>query len=183
LKQSSPVDATCHDFLAVDHEELGFLINRDQFFASVYLETVDPFPESQAPPEFYAGTMVFRQDTLLVYTLDDKLGNLFGTCPQKGLKIALITDTTTFSEEHRRRFLDMVEKAAPDASREMIAFRIGSQAEIKGVPLHHIRLIPGALRMFLRKKGVLGCRFSETGNMSFLVDIETITYESIGNDE
>lgn len=179
MHRDRPTDSAFHDFLAVEHRDIGFLINRDQFFASVYLEEIDPLPEPETVPAYCAGTMIFRQETLLLFTLDKKLGDLFDNQVEDGLSIALIADVGAFSEEHRQNFLDMVEEAAPEASKEMIAFRIGSQAEIKSIPLHHIRMIPETLRAFLRDRGILGCRFSGNRDIYFLVDIETITFGGI----
>lgn len=179
MHRGSSGNIPAHDFLAVEHNDIGFLINRDQFFASMYLEKMDAFPGAEGPPDYCIGTMVFRQETLLVYNLDTRLGDLFSTGEQEGLKIALISDINVFSAKNRQKFLKTVGKAAPDASREMIAFRIGSLAEIKSIPLPQVRLVPGRLRAFLGDRGILGCRFSGAKDIYFMVDIETITFGGI----
>lgn len=163
-----------HDFLSVEHETVGFLINRDQFFASVYLESVDPLPPGQPVPAFCSGTMLFRQETLLVYELDRELEGLFKAGEREGLKIALIADIRGFRETARRRLEGLIEEAAPAASRSTVAFRIGSQAEIRKVPLSHIRLVPRILRPYLRGYGLYGCRFEGDLDIYFYIDIEEI---------
>jgi hypothetical protein len=168
--------ALSHEFLFVRHRRIGFLINRDHFFASVYLQQIGPLPESIGASAFWAGTMDFRQETLLVYRLDKRLGDLFGDVPQDGLKIALIVDTQVFSPENRRTFQTATESVVPAVSRNMIAFRIGSQAEIRHLSLRDIRLIPMSLRAVLNRRGILGCRFPDNDSVFFFVDIETIFF-------
>jgi len=168
-----------HDFLSVQHENIGFLINQDPFFASVYLEQVGSLPTCTTGFSHCGGTMVFRQETLLVYELDECLGGLFRDRPKQGPKIALIADIEVFGQENQSAFQRVAEAVSRNVCNHMIAFRIGSQAEICKVPLYRIRLLPRRLRDSLRQRGILGCYFPEAGGASFMVDIETILFEDL----
>lgn len=168
-----------HDFLSVQHENIGFLINQDPFFASVYLENVGGIPQSAAVFSHCGGTMNFRRETLLVYELDECLGALFRDNPKKGLKIALIADIHVFNRRNQALFQRIAEAVAPDICQHMLAFRIGSQAEVSRLPLHRIRMLPARLRNSLQQRGVLGCYFPDAAGASFMVDIETILFEDL----
>ena len=168
------------DFLLVEHEQVGFLINRDQFFASVYLEEIEPFSGDGLCPEYCAGTMVFRNEKIAVFELDNKLRDLFDAEPRKGLKIALISDLSGFGADTGKIFREMIGNADPEASLDLIAFRIGSQAGIRRIDLEEIKLIPGRMRRNMTEKGILGCRFEGLLDIYFFIDIETV---SLGVDE
>jgi hypothetical protein len=165
-----------HDFLCIRHPRIGFLINRDQFFASVYLQQIDPLSAQVGQSAYWGGTMDFRQESLLVYRLDERLGDLFGDEPHDGLKIALIADTRVFHPENRQAFEAVAEAVVPMVSRDMVAFRIGSQAEIRHIPLPEIRRIPPSLRDALFRQGILGCSFPDRNEAFFFIDIETILF-------
>ena len=165
-----------HDFLSVEHRQVGFLINRDQFFASVYLEDYESYSGKELCPEFCAGTMNFRNEKILVYELDKKLGSLFRDEPREGLKIALISELSQFSEKTVERIKTLIGHTDPDASSDYIAFRIGSQAEIKTIPLNEIKLVPNRLRSRLNEHGILGCRFSGELEIYFFIDIDTVSF-------
>lgn len=165
-----------HDFLSVEHEHAGFLINRDQFFASVYLDQCTPYSGGEICPEYFAGTMVFRNEKIIVYEMDKKLGDLFQVPPQPGLKIALISEVSNFNKNTVKRFNELIKSTEPDASTDYIAFRIGSQAEIKKINFDEIKMIPQLLRPRLTKRGILGCRFTNKKGIYFFVDIESISF-------
>lgn len=168
-----------HDFLSVQHEHIGFLINQDPFFASVYLENVGSLPSSATAFSHCGGTMVFRQETLLVYELDECLGALFRDPPKQGLKIALIADIQVFEQQNRNIFQQVAGAVGPGICDHMIALRICSQAEVCSLPLNRIRMLPGRMKSSLYQRGILGCYFPDARGASFMVDIETILFEDL----
>lgn len=131
-----------HDFLAVQQEPVGFLMNRNAFFASVYLAEEEPLIKGSGGFDHCRGTIRFRRERLLIYRLDERLAELFSIGTSQGSRIALIADTRQFSTENRDAFQRLVRKIDTDICEDMMAFRIGSQAEIQSIPLHWIRLIP-----------------------------------------
>ncbi len=165
-----------HDFLSVEHENVGFLINRDQFFASVYLDNIVPYQGNEICPEYCAGTMMFRHEKLVVYELDTLLGELFQAEPQEGLKIALVSDVSMFNKITGNKIRTVIANTDPEASTDYLAFRIGSQSEIIKVDFSEIKLLPGRLRKRLNDKGILGCRFRGNLGAYFFIDIDTVIF-------
>ncbi len=176
-----PPDKACmkesQDFLLVEQGAAGFLINREQFYASLYLQDLKPLTGTDDDSRRYcAGTIDFRDEQILVYDLDRRLGELFQLEADPGLSIALVADVSAFSEKARQQFREMAEIKAPEVSRNTVAYRIGSRAEIKNLPLSQVKLIPAGLKELLRSKGVYGCRFGQEIQIYYFVDIEKLSF-------
>ncbi len=166
------------DFLLVKHGAAGFLINREQFHASLYLQDLKPLEPAvdQEAHQYCFGTIDFRDEQVLVYDLNRRLGELFHLEEDEGLSIALVADVSSFSDRARQRFQEMVTIKAPEANLTTVAYRIGSQAEIKSLPLSQVKLVPKGLKELLRRKGVYGCRFTEDSEIYYFVDIEILSF-------
>ncbi len=165
------------DFLVLEHGDLRFLIDRETFFASSYLEKSDAAVVSDSQsilPEYLGRTMRYSTETLLIFELDSYLERLFGRRDPSALKIALIAAADSFSAENRELFHAVAGTIAGDVCIDYIAFRVGSLAEIKRIPLRELNLVPPPTRPLLFREGVLGCRFGEGVSADFLIDVESL---------
>ncbi len=155
-----------HDFLELSYDGLGFLVDRDSFFSSLYLERE-------------SGIVEFNGDNIFTFNMDRLLGREFKLKESESLKLALICDTEGYTEESRKKFSGLV-KELDDISTRYIALKIGSQAEINSILLDEIKLIPVSLRKRLLNEGLLGCRFRKPEYPQFLIDLEAFVFNSSG---
>jgi hypothetical protein len=180
LKQPERADA--NDFLILKHAETGFLVDRGSIFASIYLEKstpINPIVSGMPIPEYMNKTMEYSGETIVVFDLDSYLGMLFGARNTGTMKIALIAAMTSFTPEHGEIFRGLVRRLDENASDSHIAFKIGSQAEIKRIGMGDLHLLPRCVRPRMAKEGILGCRFPERGGADFLIDLEALLFNSL----
>jgi len=183
-----PQETEAHDFLLLRQENIGFLIDRSSFFASIYLEHATPLqleknPAEVALPEYLHKTIHYSGETLLLYDLDVYLSTLFGARDPGELKIALISNTAAFSTRHREFFTILVEKLFPDVSRSFLAFKVGSEAEVHRVPFNELKLFPYRTRNKLVREGILGCRFFEKEKADYIIDLEGLVFNNLSRTE
>ncbi|MDM8523238.1 hypothetical protein QUF80_07695 [Desulfococcaceae bacterium HSG8] len=165
-----------HEFLILNCTEMDFIINRNQFFASIVLEETVKY-KSQA--RHFSSLMKYHEQTLPVFDFNAFLKDTFGSGIESIFNIALISDITLFSEGNQSAYRNLILKENTELSSEYLALKVNVQAEIKRVPLSEIRLIPSGLRAKLNKEGILGCRFPLKNNIQYFVDIETIIFKCI----
>ena len=160
-----------HDFLELSYEKIGFLVNRDQFFSSIYLDENTEFTE-------YNGELLFT------FNLDKCLNEYFHYESTDTLRLALICDVTGYTEMNRKRFkvIRGDYEGKKDISSRYLALKIGSQAEINSLPLSGIKMIPSALQDFQLRKGIIGLRFKKETYPQFLIDIEQFVFNELFKD-
>ena len=157
-----------HDFLELSYENIGFLVNRDQFFSSIYLDEDSQFTE-------------YNGEKLFTFNLDGCLKEDFNFNSSEKLRLALICDISSYQEINKQRFSIILNDFADktEISNKYISLKIGSQAEINAIPLTEIKMIPAALKEFQVRRGVLGVRFTGSGFAQFLIDIEQLVFNSL----
>ncbi|MBI9108403.1 MAG: hypothetical protein JEZ04_16775 [Spirochaetales bacterium] len=160
-----------HDFLELSYEKIGFLVNRDQFFSSIYLEENTEFTE-------------YNGEKLFTFNMDECLNEQFSFESTDDLRLALICDITVYTKMNKKRFEVILDDFPEDSdvSAKYLSLKIGSQAEINSIPLSEIKMLPGAMQEFQLRRGILGMRFKENGYPQFLIDIEQFMFNSLFKD-
>lgn len=165
-----------HDFLILTYTELDYLVNRDQLFASLFLEETTEFESGFS---YLSATMQYREHTLPVFDFDAFLRDIFQCKVESLVKFALICELASFSGHNRAIYQESILQEHQELSAEYLALTVSSQAEIKRIPLAEINLVPLGIRSKQNKEGVLGCRFSADGKIQYFLDIETIVMNCI----
>ncbi len=171
-----PPDAHTHEFLILDYPDIDFIVNRDQIFASLFLEETSAF-ESRF--RYLSAQMEYSDHTLPVFDLDLFLKDIFDCRIEGFVKFALISEFAAFSEKLRGTYQQNMLQDYSELSSEYIAFKVSSHAKIRPVPLPEISLLPSGIRWKQNKEGILGCRFPKDAHMQFFLDIETIVFNSL----
>jgi len=169
-------DDNLHEFLILNWLDIDIIINRNQFFASVFLEEVDKY---SSHAEYFSSLMKYHGDTLPVFDFNAFLKDTFRSGINSMFNIALICNVSLFSEENQTVYRNDILKENTDFSKDYLALKVTVQAGIKRVPLSEIRLIPLGLREKLHNEGFLGCRFTIENNIQYFVDIESIIFKSM----
>ena len=165
-----------HAFLILDYPDMDFIVNRDQIFASLFLEETAFFESGLL---YFPASMEYYEHRLPVFELDLFLKHTF-TCKIESLvKFALICELSCFSPENQAVYQAQMLHAHPDFSSDYIAFKVSSHAKIRPVPLAEISLLPEGIRLKQNKEGILGCRFPAQANMQYFLDIETILFNCL----
>ncbi|MCP4346630.1 MAG: hypothetical protein GY795_14030 [Desulfobacterales bacterium] len=165
-----------HEFLILNYPDMDFIINRNQFFTSIFLENTTRF---ESGFKHLSLLVKYHEQTLPVFDADALLTDIYKCRIDRTLKLALISDLATFSEMNRSLYKKHILKQHPDLSDKYIALKVNSHARIKTLLLSEIKLIPHGIRAKHNKEGILGCRFSEEGNIQYFLDIETIFFNCI----
>ncbi len=169
-----------HEFLILNYADMDFIINRNQFITSVFLENTIKF---ESGFKYLSSLVKYHEQTVPVFDADALLTDIYNCRIDSSLKLALISDLASFSESNRSLYKKHILKQHPELSGEYIALMVNSHARIKPLLLSEIKLIPSGIRMKHNKEGILGCRFSEQGNIQYFLDIETIVFRSEGSEK
>jgi hypothetical protein len=153
------------DFLELSYDNIGFLVSRDQFFSSQYLDN----PEDEA---------VYNGERLFTFNLDECLNEKFRFSSSNDLRLALICSVDSYTDYNKKRAAGIFENNS-GISDSFIALKIGSRSEINSIFLGEINLMPGALGEFHKRHGILGVRFKTSDYPQFLIDIESFVLNSI----
>ena len=120
-------DNNDHEFLILTYAELDYLVNRDQLFASFFLEEIT---ELEIGIKYLSAHVQYRDHILPVFDFDAFLQDTFQCHIESLVKFALICKLTSFSEKHRTAYQQRVLQEHPELSSEYIALVVSSQAEI-----------------------------------------------------
>lgn len=171
--ESKLPDAVQHDFLILTYETIGFIINRNQFSASLFLDQSRPIRSNAK----YIGEIIeYNDENVLVFDCDAYLQDLFEYEEKSSVHLALISDTAGFSEKNRRLFQKLTAKSNGLLSSRYLALKVGNQAGMKKIPFAELKPIPDILHGCLNREGILGCRFMDEKSIQFFIDIEDIVF-------
>ncbi len=173
-------DISEHKFLILNYSEMDFIINRNQFVTSIFLENTTRF---ESGFKHITSLVRYYEQTLPVFDADALLKNSYNCRVNSSLRLALISDITSFSEKNRSLYKKHILKRHSDLSSKYLALMVSSHARIKSLALSESKLIPQGIKMIYKQEGVLGCRFSEQGNIQYFLDIETLVFNQIAKKE
>jgi hypothetical protein len=158
------------NFLTVEYGDVGFLINKNQFYSSCYLEDEIPL-ETKLP---YANRVFqFEGEKILVFDLHQALREIFRLDHESKAKLLLIVRTASLSPPVQEA-LSTIQYPGGTITRELIGLRIKSDARMQVLKIEELRLLPASLRAALRKFGVLACFFPGEKSADFLIEIDSI---------
>lgn len=169
-------DHHTYEFLILDYSETGFIINRNQFSASILIEEEVQFA-SQI--NYLSSLIEYDGQTLPVFDFNAFINHTFNCNAESFFNIAIICNINLFSEENRSVYEEIVLRQNAEFSPAYIAFKVSAYAAIKHLPLSEIRFIPPVLKARLNTEGVLGCRFPSENMIQYFVDIETMIFKCI----
>jgi hypothetical protein len=169
-------DNKLHEFLVLSWIEMDFIINRNQFSASVFLQEEMKYQEDA---RYFSSLMTYNGQTLPVFNFNAFLTDTFRSGIHSNFNIALICDISLFSRANQSSYRKHFLKNNTDISSQFLAVKVSVHAGMNHVPLSEINLIPPGLRGKLNNEGILGCRFTNKNNIQYFVDIETIIFKCI----
>jgi len=164
-------DKYLHEFLILKWIEMDFIINRNQFFDSIFLEED---LEYKSHARYFNSLTKYNGLILPVFDFNTFLKDTFGSGVNNTFNIGLICSISLFSKINQSLYRNYILKEKIDITQKYLALKINVKAGIKRIPLSEIRLIPTGLREKMNQEGVLGCRFTIKKNIQYFVDIETI---------
>ena len=169
--------STEHDFLILSFPDTDFIINKTQFFTSVFVERERKI-QSRVP--YIRSLVEYDEELLLLFDFERFLRNTFRLRTESEYHIALVSDIAGCTDEHREFFSTLRFKGTLPVSRERIAVKVGSHAEIQPVKLQELKRIPMNLRNYEAAEGLLGCRFTAGERLQYYIDMEDLIFNSFG---
>ncbi len=164
-----------HEFLIVDGDETGFILNRDQIFRGAILKD----SALERPFGYFSSVMDYQEDSVAVFNLDAFFRDFFRYESASDLKISLVSDLSFFSDLRQFKYEDFIKESNAGISMRYIALKISGHARRKRFALSEIRVMPPGLGKRQKKMGILGCRFSRKGSVQYFLDIETIVSNAL----
>jgi hypothetical protein len=164
-------------FLEIPCGDCDVLLNSAQFAAGIVLRH-DAELEGGRP--YLNHTVRYAADTILVFDLRARLHSIFAVPPVDTASIALLADASRFTDDHREAFRSFARTIPGDISAGRLCLRVGLGAALRlsSIPLREIRPVPAAIRDRCYDGGLLACRFEPAGRVQYLVDIETIVFNT-----
>jgi len=165
-----------HEFLVLSYPDMSFIINRDQLFASIFLE------ESQALDcdiQYLYAQMAYLNQNLPIFDLEAFIKNVFNRQNKSTLNVALVAELESFSPENQKSYRKHVLNKFKNFSEKYVALKVNVNAVIKSIGLSEVRLIPKSLLDIQEKYGILGCRFTKDNYIQYWLDFETIIINCI----
>lgn len=160
------------DFLVVQYAANSFLINREQFATSLYLEKEFPIKSSF---KYFSTLTEYDENYLIVFDFDRYLNDLFNCASKEESKLILITDINLFAEVHQKLFDSLrLRKHNELFSKRYIAIKVCNTTKLESIPLVDLKLIPHSIRSAMGQNGMLGLRFQDNKKIQYFVDCETI---------
>lgn len=154
------------DFLVMSCGDMTFLVNRNQFTSSLFIDGVDQVSTSNS---CCSGTIDYGKDKLFLFDFNRHLQNLFHFKSTQAAHLALVIPLDILSPVVRVE----LEKMTSDemANMEYMALRITNQSAIEHIPLASLRPIPPLLKDAGRAGGILGLRFVSQDHIQYFIDL------------
>ena len=173
-------DGQEHEFLILSYPDIGLIMNRNQFFAGIFLTDAGKI---ETRFRYFRLSIKYNEEKLPLFDLDTFCADHFACRRQDDLSIVLISDASLFSVEHRILYEDLILRENPDLSHRYIAVKADSKCRIESIPLSEVKQIPSGLRAKYKEKGILGCRFPAQESIHYFLDIELAIFYSFGRTE
>lgn len=158
------------NFLSVGYGEIGFLINKAQFFSSCYLEKE---MKANSPIRFLNRIIDYGGERVLVFDLHEALRDLFLLKTEGKAQLLLIVRLEQFSEGVRK-VLTRVKGGKNSISKDLLGLRIKSDARMETLSVGQLRLLPLSARNFLKEYGILACSFAGDATIQYLIEVDRI---------
>lgn len=158
-----------HDFLVTAGGTAGFIINRQQFTSSLYIESISDCA-TNAPN--CRGTIQYGEKTLLLYDLHSRLETQFCIKIPGNSHLALIMPSALLGFR-QKSFFNICAREKTDTSQ--LALQVQGYSAIEHIPLYQIKRLPDIMRKTFLSEGILGVRFTENQAIQIFIDIAVMT--------
>jgi len=161
------VPDSAQDFLVMECGGLSFLVNRNQFDSSLYIQNGTPEGEKT---RYAFDTIDYGGKTLLLLDFFSHLQLLFNYRSTESAHLALVVSVSDLS----RKVSDIIHslKGNGEISKEYIALRVTSQSSIEHIQISSLRPLPRLLREIGLDGGILGLRFVATHQVQYFIDLD-----------
>jgi len=170
------------DFLLVEHERCGFLINGDQVTAGIVPGKVRGVASNL---KYLAGFIVFRNQKVLLFDLEGYLDQTFHSEGSSCSHLCLVSHVESFSPVGKKLMAKLARgRPGRNFSPEYVAFKLQSPTSIKRFSFNSLKLIPRCVRKSQEKAGILALCFREESNrgnskIKYFIDIEKILFNRL----
>jgi len=176
----SPTEAGAdEDFVGFSVGGVGFIMRKGPFFAAVHRGGADAPPGLGGPlsaAAYFDARLQYGEGVVPLVRLDDFLRDLFridqspdcGARP--GFRAGLVARVDAFGPAAAEAFGVLVRRRFPGLGVEHVAFGIAGDGAIRSIPWRELRPAPRSMRVFLWSRGIVACRFCESGRVEFLID-------------
>ncbi len=161
------VPDSAQDFLVMESGDLTFLVNRNQFSSSLYIENCNP---REKKIRYSFDTINYGGKTILLLDFFSHLQSLFNYRSTESAHLALVVPVSDLS----RKVSDIIHslKGNGEISKEYIALRVSSQSSIEHIHISSLRPLPRLLREIGLNGGILGLRFVSTQHVQYFIDLD-----------
>ncbi len=158
------------NFLSVDYGDIGFLINKAQFFSSCYLEKE---VKANSPIPYLDRIIDYGGEKILVFDMHNALCELFHLNGDGKARLLLIVRLENFSESVRNIFT-RIKGGKNNISKSFVGLRIKSDARMENLGIESLKLLPSSVGGFLKTYGVMACSFPQEKSINYLIEIDGI---------
>lgn len=159
-----------NNFLSVNYGSIGFLVNRNQFYSSCYIENETQI-ESSVP---YVDNMITYGDkSILVFNLHKALQELFHIDDESNARLLLVINSDTLSESITEKF-GRIQGPENEINHKLIGLQIKSDARVESLPIEDLCLLPISIRSFLKQYGVIACSFPTSERIHYFIEVDSI---------
>jgi len=159
------------DFLKIDYDSTSFLVNRNQFVSSYF---VNEFKELKSFNKYLSCLTSYNEKILFTFNLNLYLEECFKCSSTTNARLIIISNTASFSETSRQIIKKMKFSGPQQISRDLVAFLIPGEVHIEKIPLTELKLFSNCIQNAQIKKGIPGCRFPEPDKTQYFIDIDTL---------
>jgi hypothetical protein len=158
------------NFLSIDYGSLGFLINKNQFYSSCYLDQAVPV---NSPVPHLNNIYAFGNDDILVFDMHTALQKLFKLTENGNADLLLIAHLEKFSKRIAS-FFSRIKYKGNAVNNELIGLRIKSDARMISLPIDQLHSLPVSVRSFCKRHGLLACSFPDDDRVDYLIEVDCI---------
>jgi hypothetical protein len=167
---------TGHEFLVFAGDKMGFMVNRNQFTSSLFIDSVDHQQDVKGP---CLGTINYGGQNLLLFDINSYLETVFRYGSAGSADLALVIPLSLFDTLSVKKLFSIFELCTQQPSGDFIALRIPNQSSIEHIPLSALKPLPKVLRRRSLHEGILGIRFPGNGLMYYFVDLAIMVVHMI----
>ncbi|OQY36975.1 MAG: hypothetical protein B6229_09070 [Spirochaetaceae bacterium 4572_7] len=167
------------DFLFIYYDKGTFIINRNQFSASVSLDQEQPLDR---PIKQFNSFIRYNNYDIAIFDLDDYLKSSFKVESINSTRLSIISKLSLFSSNLKDILIERLFCNNSNLTDEYIAFSITSNSEITPSPISRFKLLSKVLIPKQRENGILSCSFHNS-KIEYFIDLESFIYRILEQQE
>ncbi len=158
------------NFLSIDYGSTGFLINKNQFYSSCYL---DQTVSVNSPVPHLNNIYSFGDEEILIFDMHAALQKLFNINDGGNAELLLIARLEKFSKRIAS-FFSRIKYKGDILSKDLIGLKIKSDARMITLRIDQLHSLPASVFSFCKRHGLLACSFPGEKKINYLIEIDCI---------